>query len=157
MALKNAKEYLKEFGLDTQVMEFDVSSATVEMAALALNTDGKHIAKTLAFRHDDGPLLILAAGDAKVDNAKFKQQFQIKARMLTAEELINEVGHAMGGVCPFGVKEGCQVYLDVSMKRFEHVFPAVGSSNSAIKMDLNTLEKTSNSKAWIDVCKAWEL
>ncbi len=156
MALIEAKKYLKQFGLDEEVLEFDVSSATVDDAAKALNTDGKHIAKTLAFRHEDGPILILAAGDAKVDNAKFKQQFQMKARMMSPEELIADVGHAMGGVCPFGVKEGCQVYLDVSMKRFEHVFPAVGSSNSAIKMDLNTLEKTSQSKAWIDVCKSWE-
>lgn len=157
MALNEAKAYLKQFGLDVNVQEFDVSSATVEDAAKALNTDGKHIAKTLAFRHDEGPLLILAAGDAKVDNAKFRQQFQMKARMMSPEELIDQVGHAMGGVCPFGVKEGCQVYLDVSMKRFEHVYPAVGSANSAIKIDLNTLEKASQAKAWIDVCKDWEL
>ncbi len=156
MAIENAKAYLKQFGLDQDVLEFDVSSATVDDAAKALNTDGKHIAKTLAFRHEEGPLLILAAGDAKVDNAKFKQQFQLKARMLSPEELIEQVGHAMGGVCPFGINDGCQVYLDVSMKRFEHVYPAVGSANSAIKMDLNTLEKTSQSLAWIDVCKAWE-
>lgn len=156
MAIENAKAYLKQYGLDTEVLEFDVSSATVEDAAKALNTDGKHIAKTLAFRHDDGPLLILAAGDAKVDNAKFREAFQMKARMMSPEELVDQVGHAMGGVCPFGVKKGCQVYLDISMKRFEHVYPAVGSGNSAIKMDLNTLEKTSQSIAWIDVCKAWE-
>lgn len=156
MAIENAKAYLKQYGLDTEVLEFDVSSATVEDAAKALNTDGKHIAKTLAFRHDDGPLLILAAGDAKVDNAKFREAFQMKARMMSPEELVDQVGHAMGGVCPFGVNDGCQVYLDISMKRFEHVYPAVGSANSAIKMDLNTLEKTSQSIAWIDVCKAWE-
>lgn len=156
MAIENAKAYLKQYGLDTEVLEFDVSSATVEDATKALNTDGKHIAKTLAFRHDDGPLLILAAGDAKVDNAKFREAFQMKARMMSPEELVDQVGHAMGGVCPFGVKKGCQVYLDISMKRFEHVYPAVGSGNSAIKMDLNTLEKTSQSIAWIDVCKAWE-
>lgn len=157
MGLKEVKNYLSKFNLDHEILEFPVSSATVLEAANALNTDGKHIAKTLAFRHDDGPLLVVVAGDAKVDNAKFRSQFQLKARMLSPDELIDLVGHAMGGVCPFGVNEGCQVYLDHSMKRFEHVYPACGSSNSAIKLNLEQLEKTSKSLGWIDVCKDWDL
>ena len=156
MGLSEAKKYLEKFNLDSQVLEFDQSSATVLEAALALNTDPKHIAKTLAFKVDEAVALICAAGDAKVDNAKYKAYFGLKAKMLSPEELIELVGHPMGGVCPFGVKETCTVYLDESLKRFEHVFPACGSGNSAIKMNLDQLERISKSKAWIDVCKDWQ-
>ena len=156
MAIEHAKQHLKHWNLDSQVLEFDSSSATVLEAAQALNTEPKRIAKTLAFRYNDQTLLVVAAGDARVDNAKFKNTFNLKARMLSPEETLESVGHAVGGVCPFGVKEGCVVTLDVSMKRFESVYPACGSSNSAIHMDLETLEKTSQSTQWVDVCKDWD-
>lgn len=156
MAIEYAKQHLKHWNLDSQVLEFESSSATVLEAAQALNTEPKRIAKTLAFRYNDQTLLVVAAGDARVDNAKFKNTFNLKARMLSPDETLENVGHAVGGVCPFGVKEGCVVTLDVSMKRFESVFPACGSSNSAIHMDLETLEKTSQSTQWVDVCKDWD-
>lgn len=156
MAISNARDYLKEFGLDQDILEFEVSSATVEEAAKAINTDAKHITKTLAFRHELGPILVCTAGDAKIDNAKFKNQFKLKARMLSPEELRMDVGHEMGGVCPFGVKDNCQVYCDISMKRFDAIYPACGSSNSAIRMDCETLFKTSKAIAWVDVCKDWQ-
>lgn len=156
MAIEHAKQHLKHWNLDSQVLEFESSSATVLEAAQALNTEPKRIAKTLAFRYNDQTLLVVAAGDARVDNAKFKNTFNLKARMLSPEETLESVGHAVGGVCPFGVKEGCVVTLDVSMKRFESVYPACGSSNSAIHMDLETLEKTSQSTQWVDVCKDWD-
>lgn len=156
MGLQEAKKYLEEYGLADQILVFEQSSATVMEAALALNTDPKHIAKTLAFKVDEGIALICTAGDAKVDNAKYKAYFNLKAKMLNPEELIELVGHPMGGVCPFGVKEECKVYLDQSLKRFEHVFPACGSNNSAIKMNLVQLERVSRSIAWIDVCKEWQ-
>ncbi len=156
MGLYEAKNYLEKYGLDSQILEFDQSSATVLEAALALNTDPKHIAKTLAFNVEEGVALICAAGDAKIDNAKYKTYFGLKAKMLSPEELIDRVGHPMGGVCPFGIKETCKVYLDTSLKRFEHVFPACGSANSAIKMSLDQLERVSQTIAWIDVCKDWQ-
>lgn len=156
MGLYEAKKHLEAYGLDKDVLEFDQSSATVLEAALALNTDPKHIAKTLAFKLNDGVALICVAGDAKVDNAKYKTFFNLKAKMLSPDELIEQVGHPMGGVCPFGVKDLGIFYLDISMKRFTHVFPACGSLNSAIRLDLDTLERVALSKAWIDVCKAWE-
>lgn len=153
MALEAAIEHLKEYNLDSRIQVFEVSSATVELAALALGVEPKRIAKTLAFRHEEGALLIVTAGDAKIDNAKFKSQFGMKARMLNPEETLDRVGHGVGGVCPFGVKADCKVYLDQSMRRFETVFPAVGSSNSAIELDLEELEEVSKSLGWIDVCK----
>lgn len=155
MAFEHAKEHLRQWGLDDKIQEFTVSSATVLEAAIALSTEPKRIAKTLAFRQDEGVLLVVAAGDAKVDNAKFKATFSMKARMLTPEETLENVGHAIGGVCPFGVKDACTVVLDVSLKRFDTVFPACGSSNSAIELDLETLHQVSRSTQWVDVCKEW--
>jgi len=153
MALEAAFEHLREFNLESRIQVFEVSSATVELAALAIGIEPKRIAKTLAFRDEEGALLIVTAGDAKIDNAKFKSQFGMKARMLNPEETLERVGHGVGGVCPFGVKADCKVYLDQSMRRFETVFPAVGSSNSAIELDLEELEEVSKSLGWIDVCK----
>lgn len=153
MAIDKVKAYFKEFGMDGRIQEFEVSSATVALAARALNCEECRIAKTLSFHVNDKVVLIVAAGDAKIDNPKYKAQFQSKAKMLAFEEAENLIGHAVGGVCPFAVKEGVEVYLDDSLKRFETVFPACGSSNSAIELTLEELEKYSNSLAWIDVCK----
>ena len=156
MAIEAVKEFFKSHGMEQRVQEFEVSSATVELAAQALNCEPCRIAKTLSFMVNDVPVLIVAAGDAKIDNPKYKAQFATKAKMLTPEEAVNLVGHAVGGVCPFAVNEGVTVYLDESLKRFETVFPACGSSNSAIELTLDELEKYSASVAWIDVCKGWE-
>ena len=156
MAIENAREYLKGFGIDTRIQEFRVSSATVELAAQALHCQPCRIAKTLSFLVDDKPILIVTAGDAKIDNPKYKAQFGAKAKMLTPEEAERLVGHAVGGVCPFGVRESVTVYLDVSLKRFDTVFPACGSSNSAIELTIAELERFSAYRAWIDVCKGWE-
>ena len=153
LSIEKGREHLKKYGADHRVMEFEVSSATVELAAKALNTEGKRIAKTLSFLLDSGAILIVAAGDAKVDNKKFKQTFSQKAKMLTYEQVEEMIGHAVGGVCPFGIKEGVKVYLDESLKRFETVFPAVGSSNSAIELNMEELEKFSECDGWVDVCK----
>lgn len=156
MAIEVVREYLNKWNADQRIKEFEVSSATVELAAVALGCEPKRIAKTLSFLVGEQAILIVTAGDAKIDNAKYKAQFQTKARMLTPEEVINLVGHAIGGVCPFGINEGVTVYLDQSLKRFDTVFPACGSSNSAIELTLQELEKFSKSKEWIDVCKNWE-
>jgi len=155
MAIEKVKDYFRPFGYETRIQEFDVSSATVEMAAQALNTEGKRIAKTLAFRYFEQTLLIVAAGDAKIDNSKFKSQFNLKARMLEAQETEERVGHAVGGVCPFAVNENCVVVLDISLKRFETVYPACGSSQSAIELNISELERFSKSTQWVDVCKEW--
>lgn len=135
-------------------MEFATSSATVELAAEAVGCEPARIAKTLSFKVGDTPILIVAAGDAKIDNPKYKAQFHTKAKMLTREEVEEKIGHAVGGVCPFAVNEGVEIYLDESLKRFETVYPAAGSSNSAIQMTMEELEKYSGSSRWIDVCKA---
>lgn len=156
MAIDKVKEYFGKYDMADRVLEFEVSSATVELAAQALNCEGCRIAKTLSFKVAEQPILIVVAGDAKIDNAKYKQQFAAKAKMLTAEEAIELIGHAVGGVCPFAVNEGVTVYLDESLKRFETVFPACGSSNSAIELTIEELEKYSGFTAWIDVCKGWE-
>ena len=154
MSIEKGREYFRQFGMEDRVREFDVSSATVELAALALGVDGARIAKTLSFkRADGGCMLILAAGDARIDNPKFKAKFHLKAKMLTPEEVIEMVGHPVGGVCPFGINEGVEVYLDESLKRFETVFPAVGSASSAIELNLEELYKYSNAIEWIEVCK----
>lgn len=155
MAIEKAREYFKAFGMEDRILEFDVSSATVELAAQAVGCEPERIAKTLSFMLPEGPILIVAAGDAKVDNRKFKDQFHTKAKMLTPDEVTELVGHAIGGVCPFGINEGVTVYLDESLKRFETVFPACGSSNSAIELTIPDLEKYSGYSAWIDVCKGW--
>ena len=155
MAIELVKEFFKSQGMEQRVQEFEVSSATVELAAQALHCEPCRIAKTLSFMGNEAPILIVAAGDAKIDNPKYKAQFGTKAKMLTPEEAVNLVGHAVGGVCPFAVKEGVTVYLDESLKRFETVFPACGSSNSAIELTLEELEKYSAFTDWIDVCKGW--
>jgi len=157
MAIENAREHLKKWGRDVDIIELDTSIATVELAARALGVEPARIAKTISFRTaDDGALLIVAAGDAKTDNAKFKAEFGFKARMLSPEETLEKVGHAIGGVCPFGIKEGVPIYLDISLKRFDTVFPACGSSNSAIELTCSELEEYSCSRKWVDVCRNWD-
>jgi prolyl-tRNA editing enzyme YbaK/EbsC (Cys-tRNA(Pro) deacylase) len=153
MAIEKVKAYFKNYGIEDKVQELDVSSATVELAALALGCEPCRIAKTLSFMVDGKPLLIVAAGDTKIDNHKYKVRFGTKAKMLTPDEAEDLVGHAVGGVCPFAVKEDVTVYLDESLKRFETVFPACGSSNSAIELTIEELEKYSGFIAWVDVCK----
>ncbi len=153
MSIEKGRAYFRQFGMEDRVREFDVSSATVELAALALGVEGARIAKTLSFKKDDSCILILAAGDARIDNHKFKDKFHMKAKMLAPDEVLSIVGHPVGGVCPFGINDGIDVYLDESLKRFETVFPAVGSANSAIELDLDDLYKYSNAIEWIDVCK----
>ncbi|MCI6972828.1 MAG: YbaK/EbsC family protein [Clostridiales bacterium] len=153
MSIEKGRAYFRQFGMEDRVREFTVSSATVELAALALRVEGARIAKTLSFKRDDGCILILAAGDARIDNHKFKEKFHMKAKMLTPDEVLSLVGHPVGGVCPFGINEGIDVYLDDSLKRFETVFPAVGSPSSAIELNLDELFKYSNAVEWIDVCK----
>lgn len=153
MSLLKAKEHLKEYGFDNNVMEFDVSSATVREAAIAIGCKEEEIAKTLSFLIGENPILIVVAGDCKIDNSKYKAEFSTKAKMIPFEDVENIIGHAAGGVCPFGVNDGVTVYLDNSLKRFEYVYPACGSSNSAIKLGINELENTSGFTKWIDVCK----
>ena len=153
MAIERVKEYFKELGIEDRIQEFTISSATVALAAQALGCEECRIAKTLSFHVDDKVVLIVAAGDAKIDNSKYKAQFATKAKMLAFEEAEGLIGHAVGGVCPFAVNEGVEVYLDISLKRFETVFPACGSSNSAIELNMEELEKYSGSLGWIDVCK----
>lgn len=153
MSLIKAKEYLQKYGLEDRIMEFSVSSATVEEAAKAINCKKEEIAKTLSFIVDDKLILIVAAGDSKIDNSKFKAEFNTKAKMIPFDNVEELIGHAVGGVCPFGVNENVDAYLDNSLKRFEIIYPACGSSNSAVKLTLNELERISNIKRWIDVCK----
>ena len=153
MSSERVKDYFRTKGIEERIQEFDISSATVALAAKALNCEENRIAKTLSFRVGDEAVLIVAAGDAKIDNAKYKAQFGAKAKMLSSEEVEPMIGHAVGGVCPFAVNEGVKTYLDVSLKRFTTVFPACGSSNSAIELTLEELEKYSNYISWVDVCK----
>lgn len=153
MAIEKVREYFKTQGMEDRIQEFEVSSATVALAAQALGCDENRIAKTLSFHVGEKVVLIVAAGDAKIDNAKYKAFFGAKAKMLAFEEAEALIGHAVGGVCPFAVNEGVEVYLDESLKRFETVFPACGSSNSAIELTISELEQHSNSIKWIDVCK----
>ena len=156
MALKNAKEYLKKFDLDKNIIEFQESTATVQEAAAALNCTEAQIAKTMAFLVNDEAILIVVSGDKKIDNSKFKQTFHVKAKMIPFEELEMLVGHAAGGVCPFGINDGVKVYLDVSLKKFDTVYPACGTSNSAVKLTTNELEKASNYIEYLNVCKEME-
>ena len=153
MSIEKGRAYIRALGIEDRVLEFDVSSATVELAAKAVGVEGARIAKTLSFKTPEGCMLILAAGDARIDNHKFKERFHMKAKMLTADEVLELVGHPVGGVCPFGCNEGVPVYLDESLKRFETVFPAVGSANSAIELNLDELYRYSKALAWVDVCK----
>ncbi len=154
MSIEKVREYFKGFGIDDRILEFDVSSATVALAAKALGCEESRIAKTLSFLVDEKAVLIVCAGDVKIDNAKFKAQFKTKAKMLTAQQAAELIGHAVGGVCPFAVNEGVRVFLDESLKRFETVFPACGSSNSAIELEIGELEKYSDYEKWVDVSKA---
>lgn len=156
MALKNAKEYLKKFDLDKNIIEFQESTATVQEAAAALNCTEAQIAKTMAFLVNDEAILIVVSGDKKIDNSKFKQTFHVKAKMIPFEELEMLVGHAAGGVCPFEINDGVKVYLDVSLKKFDTVYPACGTSNSAVKLTTNELEKASNYIEYVNVCKEME-
>ena len=153
MAFETAYDFLSQRGYADRVQTFSVSSATVELAAQALNCEPQRIAKTLSFLVDGHAVLIVAAGDARIDNHKYKEQFGKKAKMLSPDEVVELVGHAVGGVCPFAIKEGAEVYLDASLKRFETVFPACGSSNSAIELTIPELEKYSGFLEWVDVCK----
>ena len=155
MAIEAVKTYFRQYGMEDKIREFDVSSATVELAAAALQCEPQRIAKTLSFLVADHPVLVVAAGDAKVDNHKFKEQFATKAKMLSPDQVEAMVGHAVGGVCPFAVKEDVTVYLDVSLQRFETVFPACGRANSAIELTIPELEKYSGYQGWIDVCKGY--
>lgn len=155
MSIEKVRTYFRQFGIENRILEFPVSSATVELAAQALNVEGARIAKTLSFKLGDRVLLVVCAGDAKVDNRRYKNEFGGKAAMLSYDEAATLVGHAVGGVCPFAVPENVEVYLDISMKRFRTVYPAAGSSNSAIEMTMEELEKYSGCRKWVDVCKAW--
>ena len=153
MAIERVKEFFKQYDMDKNIKEFDVSSATVELAAKALGCAPERIAKTLSFSVDDKPILIVMAGDAKVDNHKYKEYFGKKAKMLSQDKVESKIGHAVGGVCPFGINGGITVYLDESLKRFETVFPACGSTNSAIELTIDEMERFSGYKEWINVCK----
>ena len=155
MAIEKVREYFRGLGMEDRVIEFAASSATVELAAQAAGTEPCRIAKTLSFMVGESPILIVAAGDAKIDNAKYKHKFSTKAKMLTFDEVETLIGHGVGGVCPFAINEGVTVYLDESLKRFETVFPACGSSNSAIELTIPELEKHSGFTSWVDVCKDW--
>lgn len=156
MAIEKVRSFFAGFGMEDRVIEFEVSSATVALAAEALHCEPCRIAKTLSFHVGEKVVLIVAAGDVKIDNAKYKAQFGQKAKMLAFEEAEELIGHAVGGVCPFAVNEGVEVYLDESLKRFETVYPACGSSNSAIELTIPELEKYAAPLAWIDVCKIVE-
>ena len=152
MSIEKVREYFSAFGIENKIMEFDVSSATVELAAIAVGVEGARIAKTLSFLVKDEPILIVVAGDGRVDNKKYKATFSAKAKMLSHDQAAEMIGHAVGGVCPFAVNDGVKVYLDESLRRFETVFPACGSSNSAIELTIPELEKYSNFDKWVDVC-----
>lgn len=152
MAFERAKSYLDNKGFGDRVMEFEVSSATVELAAQAVGTEPCRIAKSLTFFVDEKPVMIICAGDGKVANSKYKAQFHTKAKMLTAEQVHDFIGHDVGGVCPFGINDGVDVYLDESLKRFDTVYPACGSSNSAVRLSIEELEQASGFTGWVDVC-----
>ena len=153
MSIEKVKEYLKQYKLEDKILEFDSSSATVKEASIALNCKEGEIAKTLSFLVEDKPILILMAGDARIDNSKFKQEFHEKAKMVPFDEVEEKIGHAPGGVCPFGIKENIPVYLDNSLKKYDTIYPACGSSNSAIALTIKQLEETSKYQKWIDIGK----
>ena len=154
MAIERARAWLKRFDLDGRILEFEVSSATVELAAKAAGVIPARIAKSMAFMTPEGPILVVTAGDARIDNPKFKAQFHAKAKMLGHDEVGSLIGHAVGGVCPFGVEPGVRTFLDSSLRRFDTVFPACGSSNSAIELTNDELERAAqNFSGWVDVCR----
>lgn len=154
MSINRVRKHLKNFGLENRIMEFEVSSATVHEASLAVGSSEAEIAKTLSFLVGEQPILIVVAGDMKIDNHKFKDEFQTKAKMLAFEEVEKLIGYGVGGVCPFAVNDGVSVFLDESLKRFEFVYPAAGTSSSAVKLTISELEQTSNYTKWVDVCKS---
>ena len=158
MPIKTVKAYFASLGMEDRVLEFPVSSATVELAAQAVGVIPARIAKTLSFKVGEDPILIVAAGDAKIDNSKYKHYYHAKAKMLTFDEAVERIGHAPGGVCPFALPEDVKTYLDISLRRFETVFPAVGSAASAIELTCDELEKCcgANFVEWVDVCKGWQ-
>jgi prolyl-tRNA editing enzyme YbaK/EbsC (Cys-tRNA(Pro) deacylase) len=153
MSIQAARAHLSKYNLEDRIREFDVSSATVQLAAAALGCEPAKIAKSISFLKGDTPIVIVTAGDVKIDNAKYKAFFGTKAKMLTPDQAIERIGHAVGGVCPFGVKEGVEIYLDESLKRFETVFPACGSANSAIELTPAELDRVTENNGWVDVCK----
>lgn len=156
MAIERVREYFRKYNMENRIIELEESSATVELAAQALGCEPARIAKSLSFMVSEQPILVISAGDVKVDNAKYKTQFGAKAKMLTADQMESLIGHAVGGVCPFGINEGVTVYLDESLKRFTTVFPACGSGNSAIELTIPEMEQYSEYKKWVDVCKLKE-
>lgn len=157
MSYEFAKAHLEKYNLADRIQLFDVSSATVELAAQAVGVEGARIAKTLSFKLDSGCILILAAGDARIDNKKYKATFHKKASMPSADEVLESIGHPVGGVCPFGIKPGVPVYLDESLKRFDIVYPAAGTGNSAVKLTIDELYTCSEAIGWVDVCKLPEV
>ena len=158
MSITKVRAYFEGFGIADRIREFDVSSATVELAAVAVGVEGARIAKSMSFKVNDEAIIIVMAGDAKVNNSSYKAQFHTKAKMLTFEEAVDRIGHAPGGVCPFALPEDVKTYLDVSLRRFATVFPAVGSAASAIELTCDELEKCcgANFVEWVDVCKGWQ-
>ena len=157
MSIQNVRAYLEPLGLSERILEFETSSATVELAALAAGVIPARIAKSLSLMLPDGPILLVTAGDARIDNPRFKAQFHAKARMLSAEEVTLRIGHSVGGVCPFAVRDDVRAFLDVSLKRFDTVFPACGSANSAIELSCDALQAAAqNFAGWVDVCKGWQ-
>lgn len=157
MSFENVKKYFEEIEMDSKIIELKDSSATVEQAANALGCKPEHIAKTMSFKTKEGPILIVCAGDAKIDNKKYKSVFGQKAKMIPANEVEELIGHLPGGVCPFAIKENVKVYLDISLKRFEKVFPAAGNGHSAIELTIKELETISKADSWVDVCNNWQV
>lgn len=157
MSFENVKKYFEEIEMDSKIIELKDSSATVEQAANALGCKPEHIAKTMSFKTKEGPILIVCAGDAKIDNKKYKSVFGQKAKMILANEVEELIGHLPGGVCPFAIKENVKVYLDVSLKRFEKVYPAAGNGHSAIELTIKELETISKADSWVDVCNNWQV
>ena len=156
MSIQKVRTYFQQFGIEDRIREFEVSSATVDLAAVAVGVEGARIAKSLSFKVQDEPVIIVVAGDAKVDNSRYKAQFHTKAKMLTHEEAHTLIGHDVGGVCPFALPENVKTYLDVSLQRFGTIFPAAGNDHSAIELTCEELEKyASNFVEWVDVCKGW--
>lgn len=156
MSIDTVKAFFKQHGLEDRVMQFAESSATVELAAQAVGCEPARIAKTMSFFISEKPILVVTAGDAKIDNKKYKNQFHEKAKMIPWDQVEENIGHAPGGVCPFAVEKSLEVYLDVSLKRFDTVFPAAGSSSSAVKLSIPELENCSGFEKWVDVCKCWQ-
>jgi prolyl-tRNA editing enzyme YbaK/EbsC (Cys-tRNA(Pro) deacylase) len=156
LAINEVREHLKKWGRDSDIIELEASSATVDLAARALQVEPARIAKTISIKNNGDMLLVVAAGDAKIDNSKFKKHFGYKPKMSNPEEVLTFTGHAVGGVCPFGLLNNIPVYLDISLKRFTTIFPACGSSNSAIELTCAELEEYSGSQGWVDVCKDWQ-